>query len=337
MKQFKVAVVGALGAVGSEMLKTLEQRTFPVSEIVPLDAAVNRGKTIVFRGREAVVKTAEQGAFTGVDIALFSAGGDASLALAPVAVKEGALVVDNSNAWRMDPEVPLVVPEVNPEDLDKQNGIIANPNCSTIQMLVALKPLHDNYVIKRIVVSTYQAISGAGGAAIREMTDQAKAWVEGRSISNKVFPRRILFNLIPQIDVFLENDYTKEEMKMVNETKKILDPAVKVCATAVRAPVFRGHAESINIETEKPMDVEKVRELLSKAPGVVVMDDPGRLIYPTPLDAEGGDKVFVGRIRKDETVENGLNLWVTADNLRKGAALNAVQIAEVMISGGILA
>jgi len=336
MRQYKVAVVGAVGAVGREMIKTLEQREFPVSELVPLDVAANKGKTVVFRGKEVSVKTAEKGAFVGVDVALFSAGGDASLELAPVAAEEGAVVIDNSSAWRMDPQVPLVVPEVNPQALDGHKGIIANPNCSTIQMLVALKPLHDYAVIKRIVVSTYQAISGAGGSAIMEMTGQAKDWVAGSPVEHSVFPKRILFNLIPQIDVFLEDNYTKEEKKMVNETHKILDPAIKVSPTAVRVPVFRGHAESINIETEKPLSVEKARELLSGAPGVMVMDDPSRTTYPTPLDAEGGDKVFVGRMRADDTVANGMNLWVVADNLRKGAALNAVQIAETMADRGLL-
>ncbi len=336
MKEFKVAVVGAAGAVGGEMIRTLEQRNFPVSELVPLDIAENKCRSISFRGKNVIIKTAEKGAFRGVDIALFSAGGDASLILAPVAAEEGAVVIDNSSAWRMDPKVPLVVPEVNPGALDSHSGIIANPNCSTIQMLVALKPIHDAFSIKRIVVSTYQAISGAGGSAISEMTEQAKAWLAERPITHSVFSRRILFNVIPQIDVFQENGYTKEEMKMVHETEKILDPSIKVSPTAVRVPVFRGHAESINIETEKPMSVAKVRELLSDAPGVKVMDDPLSLSFPTPLDAEGGDKVFVGRIRMDDTVANGLNMWVVADNLRKGAALNAVQIAETMISRGLV-
>jgi aspartate-semialdehyde dehydrogenase len=232
--------------------------------------------------------------------------------------------------------VPLVVPEVNPAALDGHKGIIANPNCSTIQMLVALKPLHDAFKIKRIVVSTYQAISGTGGAAIRELGEQAKSWVSGAPIVAKVYPRQILFNALPQIDVFLDNGYTKEEMKMVYETKKILDPAIEVCPTAVRIPVFRGHSESINIETERPMDADRARELLRKAPGVRVVDDPSKLAYPTALDVDGKDEVYVGRIRKDPTVPNGLNLWVVSDNLRKGAALNAVQIAELMIARGLL-
>ena len=336
MKSYRVAVVGALGAVGQEMIKTLEQRDFPVSELVPLDIPENDGKKVTFKGKEIVVKTAKEGAFRGVDVALFSAGADASLALAPIAAKEGAIVVDNSSHWRMDPEVPLVVPEVNPGALDGHKGIIANPNCSTIQMLVALKPIHDAFTIKRIVVSTYQAISGTGAAAIAEMSAQAKAWVGGKPIESKVYPRQILFNALPHIDVFQENGYTKEEMKMVHETHKIMDPAILVSPTAVRVPVFRGHSESINVQTERPFTLAAVRALLEKAPGVKVMDDPSTLTYPTPLDADGRDEVFVGRLRPDETVPNGLNLWVVSDNLRKGAALNAVQIAEALVSRGLL-
>ena len=336
MKQFKVAVAGAFGAVGREMIKTLEERKFPVSELLPLDIKENEGKTVTFMGKPILVKTAEKGAFIGADFALFSAGGNASLQLAPIAVEEGAIVIDNSSAWRMDPEIPLVVPEVNPEVLDSHQGIIANPNCSTIQMMVALKPIHDAYSIKRIVVSTYQAISGAGGKAIKEMKEQTRAWVDNKPISFSVFSGRILFNTIPQIDIFEDNGYTKEEMKMVNETKKILDSSIEVCPTAVRVPVFRGHAESINVETENPMKIDEVHSLLSKSPGITVMDNPSTLTYPTPLDADGNDNVYIGRIRKDPTVSNGLNLWVVADNLRKGAALNAVQIAETMISRKLL-
>jgi len=336
MKTYRVAVVGAMGAVGGEMIKTLEQREFPVSELVPLDIAAHEGKAVRFWGSEAVVREAKKGAFKGVDIAIFSAGGDASLALAPIAVAEGAIVVDNSSAWRMDPTVPLVIPEVNPAALDDHHGIIANPNCSTIQMLVALKPLHDAFSIKRVVVSTYQAVSGTGGKAIAELSDQAKAHVEGRKPPVAVYPRQILFNALPQIDVFLDNGYTKEEMKMVNETKKILDPRIEVCPTAVRIAVYRGHSESINIETERPFTLEEVRALLQKAPGVKLMDDPSALVYPTPLDADGRDETFVGRVRLDTSVKNGLNLWVVSDNLRKGAALNAVQIAETLVSRGLL-
>lgn len=336
MKEYRVAVVGAMGAVGTEMIKTLGQRNYPVSELVPLDIPANEGKTVVFRGKRVTVKTAKEGAFIGVDVALFSAGADASLVLAPIAAREGAIVVDNSSAWRMDPAVPLVVPEVNPAALDGHKGIIANPNCSTIQMLVALKPLHDAFRIQRIVVSTYQAISGTGAAAIAELGSQARSWVAGTPIEAKVYPRQILFNALPQIDIFLENDYTKEEMKMVHETHKIMDPAIQVCPTAVRIPVFRGHSESINIQTEKPVDAVAAKILLSKAPGVVLMDDPATKTYPTPLDADGQDAVYVGRVRVDPTVPNGLNLWVVSDNLRKGAALNAVQIAETLIARGLL-
>ena len=336
MKQYRVAVVGALGAVGSEMIKTLEQRKFPVSELVPLDIPENSGKTVTFRGAAVTVLPARQGAFKGVDVAIFSAGADASKVLAPLAVSEGAIVVDNSSQWRMDPSVPLVVPEVNPQALDGHKGIIANPNCSTIQMVVALKPIHDAYKIKRVVVSTYQAISGTGGAAIAELTAQAQAFAAGKPIVSKVYPRQILFNALPHIDVFLENGYTKEEQKMVNETKKILDPSIEVCPTAVRVAVYRGHSEAVNVQTERPFTLPDVRALLEKAAGIQVMDDPSRLVYPTPLDADGKDAVFVGRLRLDPTVPNGLNLWVVSDNLRKGAALNAVQIAETLIERGLL-
>ena len=336
MKEYRVAVVGAMGAVGSEMIKTLEQRKYPVSELVPLDIPANAGKSVLFKGASVTVRAAQEGAFRGVDVAIFSAGAEASKVLAPIAAREGAIVVDNSSQWRMDPEVPLVVPEVNPEALDKHKGIIANPNCSTIQMLVALKPIHDAYKIKRVVVSTYQAISGTGNAAIAELTNQAKAFVEGAPITAKVYPRQILFNALPHIDVFQENGYTKEEMKMVNETHKILDPAIEVSPTAVRIAVYRGHSESVNVQTERPFKIDEVRDLLAKAPGIIVMDDPSKLVYPTPLDADGKDAVYVGRLRADPTVPNGLNMWVVSDNLRKGAALNAVQIAETLIVRNLL-
>ncbi len=336
MKQYRVAVVGAMGAVGTEMIKTLEQRNYPVSELVPLDIPANAGKTVTFRGSPVQVRAAQEGAFRGVDVAIFSAGADASKVLAPLAASEGAIVVDNSSQWRMDPSVPLVVPEVNPQALDGHKGIIANPNCSTIQMLVALKPIHDAYKIKRVVVSTYQAVSGTGGAAIAELTAQAKAFASGQPVTAKVYPRQILFNALPHIDVFLDNGYTKEEMKMVNETKKILDPSIEVCPTAVRVAVYRGHSEAVNVQTERPFTLPDVRTLLEKAPGVKVMDDPSKLVYPTALDADGKDEVFVGRLRLDPTVPNGLNFWVVSDNLRKGAALNAVQIAEVLIQRGLL-
>ncbi len=331
MKKYCVAVVGALGAVGSEMLKTLSQRDFPIERIKPLDIKANAGKTILFNNQPVEIEEAKKGAFKDVDIALFSAGGDASLVLAPIAVDEGAVVIDNSSAWRMDPKVPLVVPEVNPQDLAWHKGLIANPNCSTIQMLVALKPLHDKYRIKRIIVSTYQAVSGTGQKAIDELDRQVKEYASGIKPGVNVYPHQIAFNALPHIDIFMENEYTKEEMKMDNETKKILDKSINVSATAVRIPVFRAHSESINIETEKPVDVNEARAILAAAPGVKLVDDNSTYLYPMAIDAEGADEVLVGRIRRDFSVENGLNLWVVADNLRKGAALNAVQIAEELL------
>lgn len=331
MKKYNVAVVGALGAVGGEMLRILSQREFPVENIIPLDVKANEGKTISFNNRQVEIKEAKEGAFRNVDIALFSAGGDASLALAPVAVREGAVVIDNSSAWRMDPGVPLVVPEVNPQALKSHKGLIANPNCSTIQMVVALKPLHDVFRIKRIIVSTYQAVSGTGQRAIEELDRQVRSYSTGEKPSVEVYPHQIAFNALPHIDIFLENEYTKEEMKMDNETRKILDSSIKVSATAVRVPIFRAHSESVNIETEKPIDPAEARAILKKAPGVKVVDDNKVNLYPLALDAEGRDEVLVGRIRKDYSIENGLNLWIVADNLRKGAALNAVQIAEELL------
>lgn len=331
MKKYNVAVVGAMGAVGQEMLRTLEKRSFPVKEIIPLDVSANVSKEILFNGKTLTVKEAKAGAFKDVDIALFSAGEDASRELAPIAVSEGCKVIDNSSTWRMDESVPLVVPEVNPEALRSNNGIIANPNCTTIQMLVALKPIHDLYTIKRIVVSTYQAVSGSGQKAIEELENQTSQYARGEEITYEVYPHQILFNAIPHIDTFMENGYSKEEMKMINETHKILDPSISVSPTAVRIAVFRGHSESINIETEKPIDISKVREVLSKSEGITVIDDPGQKLYPMAINCKDKYDVFVGRIRLDESVENGLNLWVVADNLLKGAALNAVQIAEKMV------
>jgi len=319
VKPLRIAIVGALGAVGQEMIKVLESSKLEVSVLKPLDIAVNTGKTIQFRG-----------------IALFSAGASASEILAPVAVAEGAVVIDNSSQWRMDPKVPLVIPEVNPEALKDHRGLIANPNCSTIQMLVALKPLHTRYSIKRIVVSTYQAVSGSGAPAIAELRSQTKDMLDGIVPKAQVYPYAIGFNVLPHIDVFLENGYTKEEMKMVNETHKMLDPSIMVSPTAVRVPVFRGHSESINVEFEKSYELDDVRELLMNSPGVEVVDDISIPTYPLAIESEGRDAVFVGRIRRDETVENGLNLWVVSDNLRKGAALNAVQIAEKLVEMDLL-
>lgn len=334
MKEFRVAVVGALGAVGTEMVKTLEQRKFPVSALVPMDVEAMTGKTVQYRGAQVPIRVPRKGAFADVDIALFSAGAEASLELAPIAAAEGCVVIDNSSAWRMDPKVPLVVPEVNPDAVDAHRGIIANPNCSTIQMLVACKPIHDAYRIKRIVVATYQAVSGTGAPAIQELKRQAAQFTMGEKVVSSVYPRQILFNALPHIDVFMPDGYTKEERKMVEETHKILDPAIAVSPTAVRVGVFRGHSEAVNVETEKPFTLAEVSAMLAKAPGVKLMDNPAKLVYPTALDADGQDAVFVGRLRVDPTVPHGLSMWVVADNLRKGAALNAVQIAELLVAKG---
>jgi aspartate-semialdehyde dehydrogenase len=338
MKGYKVAVVGATGAVGREMLKVLEQRNFPVSEIKLLASERSAGKKLKFKGEEVVVEKLTPESFKGIDIALFSAGGERSKQFAPEAVKRGAVVIDNSSAFRMEPDVPLVVPEVNPEDVEWHKGIIANPNCSTIQMVVVLKPLHDVSRIKRVVVATYQAVSGAGAMAIEELIEQTKAILENKEPPQpKKIPKRIAFNCVPHIDKFFPNLYTREEIKMINETKKIMhDENIKVSPTCVRVPVFIGHSEAINIEFESPISVETAREVLSKAPGVKVIDNAENLEYPTPIDVAGKDEVLVGRIRKDETVENGLNLWVVGDNLRKGAALNAVQIAELLVEKNLL-
>ncbi|MDD4569504.1 MAG: aspartate-semialdehyde dehydrogenase [Tepidanaerobacteraceae bacterium] len=332
MKKYCVGVVGALGAVGTEMLKILEQRDFPIETIKPLDVKENEGKKICFKGQDVEVRSAEEGAFRDLDIALFSAGEVASRNLAPVAVSEGCIVIDNSNAFRMDPEKPLIIPEVNPEDIMWHKGIIANPNCSTIQMLVALKPLHDRFGIKRIVVSTYQAVSGSGLFGIAELEEQLRAYTEDRELEVKVYPHQIAFNAIPHIDSFTDNGYTKEEMKMVHETHKIFHNSdIAITATAVRIPVIRCHSESINIETEEPIDLQEAKEVLYRAQGIKVLDNVSTNIYPLAAELAGTNEVYVGRIRQDFSVANGLNMWVVADNLRKGAALNAVQIAETLI------
>ncbi|HFB83995.1 aspartate-semialdehyde dehydrogenase [Thermosulfuriphilus ammonigenes] len=333
-KEFNVAVVGATGAVGRMMLRVLEERNFPVRSLKLLASERSRGKRLPFKGEEIPVEVLTKDSFSGIDIALFSAGASRSLEFAPVAAESGAVVVDNSSAWRMDPDVPLVVPEVNPQDIAdyKKKGIIANPNCSTIQMVVPLKPLHEVARIKRIVVATYQAVSGAGQKAIDELVAQTRAWCQGEPLPEpRVFAHQILFNALPHIDVFLENGYTKEEMKMVKETKKIMgDENIAVTATTVRIPVFYGHSEAVNLELEKKLSAREARDILLQAPGVVVVDDPDNQRYPLAIEAEGRDEVFVGRIREDESVPAGLNLWIVADNLRKGAATNAVQIAEVL-------
>ncbi len=332
-----VAVVGATGAVGREMLDTLVRRNFPHAEVRALASSRSAGTQVEFGAKKLTVQELTEDSFIGVDLALFSAGGSTSEKFAPCAVKAGCVVVDNSSAWRMDPNVPLVVPEVNPDDLVWHKGIIANPNCSTIQMVVALKPLHDVARIKRVVVSTYQAVSGTGQKAIVELEGQVRQLFNGQEATNSVYPHRIAFNCLPQIDVFLDNEYTKEEMKMVLETKKIMgDDTIQVTATAVRVPVFYGHSESVNIETEKKITSKEARAILSQAPGVRVFDNPGEKIYPMPIVAAGTDETLVGRIREDESIENGLNMFVVADNIRKGAALNAVQIAEVLLERGLL-
>ena len=331
-KKLVVAVVGATGAVGREMLKTLESRNFPATEVVPFASARSAGTKVPYGDSELVVRELKEDVFEGIDIAIFSAGGSTSEKYAPHAAAAGCIVVDNSSAWRMDERCPLVVPEVNPEALEGHNGIIANPNCSTIQMVVALKPLHDVAGIRRVVVSTYQAVSGSGQKGISELETQVRQMFNLKEPEVNVYPHRIAFNCIPHIDVFLENDYTKEEMKMVNETVKIFnDPTVKVTATCVRVPVFYCHAESVNIETHKKVTAKECRILLSQAPGVRVFDNPREKMYPMPAYCVGDDETYVGRIREDETIENGLNLWIVADNVRKGAALNAVQIAEELL------
>ena len=328
-----VAVVGATGAVGREMLKTLHEREFPATNVKAFASSRSVGAEVPFGDKTLKVAELNEDSFVGINLALFSAGADASKKFAPHAAHSGCVVIDNSSAWRMDPRCPLVVPEVNPDALSMQEGIIANPNCSTIQMVVVLKPLHDAAGIKRVVVSTYQAVSGAGQKGVDELERQVRELFNGLDSENRVFPARIAFNVLPQIDVFMDNDYTKEEMKMVNETKKIMDdPSVQVTATCVRVPVFYGHAESVNIETVKHLDAKTARAILAQTPGVRVVDNPAEGLYPLPSDSAGEDDTFVGRIRQDETLENGLNLWIVADNLRKGAALNAVQIAETLVA-----
>jgi aspartate-semialdehyde dehydrogenase len=333
----RIAVMGATGAVGRELLRTLEQRHFPYESIRLLASERSAGTHLTFDGGRHPVRLLEDAAFDGVDIVLASAGGSVSQRFAPVAVKAGAVVIDNTSAFRMDPEVPLVVPEVNAESARLHQGIIANPNCATIQMVVALAPLHRKARIKRIIVSTYQAASGAGEAAMQEMEEQTRAQlVEGRRTHTpSKFAHPIAFNCLPHIDQFLDNGYTKEEMKMVHETRKILDdPSIQLTATCVRVPVYRCHSESINVEFERPLSPDEAREILSQAPGVKVIDDPADNAYPMAIYCTGLDDTYVGRIRADESVKYGLNLWCVSDQLRKGAALNAVQIAELIVNNG---
>lgn len=333
-KKFNVAIAGATGAVGGAMLDVLKRRDFPINELRLLASERSVGKKIIFKGEEIAVQLLSEDAFEGIDIALFSAGATRSLDFAPAAAKAGALVVDNSSAYRMDPEIPLVVPEVNPQAIAgyKKHGIIANPNCSTIQMLVALKPILDKVGIKRLVISTYQAVSGSGADAIAELDSQVKDYAAGKEMNASVYPHQIAFNCLPHIDSFLENGYTKEEMKMVNETRKIFgDDSIAITATAVRVPVFYGHSESVNIETKEKISAAEVKKLLADAPGVKLADDLDNNIYPLATDCEGEFDTLVGRIREDESIENGLNMWIVSDNILKGAALNTVQIAEVFI------
>lgn len=341
MKKYNVAILGATGAVGQEFLKLIEERNFPFAELRLLASSRSAGTEIPFMGKNYIVEEATSDSFKDIDIALF-AGGSISTEFAPYAVKAGAVVIDNSSAFRMDPEVPLVVPEVNPQAILKHKGIIANPNCSTIIMVMALKPIYDLAKIKRIIVSTYQAVSGAGKEGIDELTNQVKAYSEGKEMEAKILPSAslgkhypIAFNLIPQIDVFLDNLYTKEEMKMVNETRKILeDYDMKITATTVRVPVYRSHSESVNVELEKDLDLTTIKDAISKFPGVQLQDDPQNQIYPMPIYTSDKNDVYVGRLRRDESAENSFNMWVVGDQIRKGAALNTLQIAETMIKNG---
>lgn len=338
MKKYNVAILGATGAVGAEFLRLMEERDFPVAELRLLASVRSSGKEIQYKGQTYIVQEATEHSFDGIDIALF-AGGSVSKTFAPAAVKAGAVVIDNSSTFRMNPDVPLVVPEINPQDILKHKGIIANPNCSTIIMVMALKPLYDLARIKRVVVSTYQAVSGAGKEGIDELTDETKAYAEGREMVPHILPSAslarhypIAFNLIPQIDVFLDNLYSKEEMKMVNETQKIFgDPEMRITATTVRVPVYRSHSESVNVEFEKNLELEEMRQALAAFPGVQLLDDPEKQIYPMPLYASGTDDCYVGRLRRDFSNPNTFNFWVVGDQIRKGAALNTLQIAETMI------
>ncbi len=338
MKEYVVAIAGVMGAVGQEMIRTLERRKFPVKTLRPLDIEANVGKEIPFNGKTVKVELSCPEAFEGVDIALFAVADSVSKVLAPEAAKRGCVVIDNSAAWRMDPEVPLVVPEVNPDALYEHKGIIANPNCSTIIAMVPLKPLHDYAGLKRIIASTYQACSGAGAAGLAELREQTAQVLAGEPIAPKAFAHQIAFNLIPHIDYFEDNDYTHEEMKMFREGRKILGlPDLMVNCTCVRVPVYRSHSESITIETERPITPDKAREILAKAPGVKVVDDPANKVYPMPVDTSNQDLIWVGRVREDiSSTGNGLTFWCAGDQILKGAALNAVQIAEKLVELDLL-
>jgi aspartate-semialdehyde dehydrogenase len=333
-EKYNVAVVGATGAVGEQMREVLEERQFPVAELRLLASERSAGQFLPFQSRQLRVGVLQEDSFKDIDIGLFSAGGSVSAKFAPLAVAAGAVVIDNTGRFRMEPDIPLVVPEVNAKEIAKYKtrGIIANPNCSTIQMVAALKPIHDAVRIKRVVVSTYQSVSGAGRKAMEELSQQVGALFNGREIKKEKFPHQIAFNCIPHIDDFTDGGYTKEELKMINETRKILgEPNLPVTATTVRVPVFCGHSESVNVETVVKLSASETKQILREAPGLVVADEPENNIYPMAIEAAGKDAIYVGRIREDNSVANGLNLWVVADNLRKGAALNAVQIAEILI------
>jgi len=333
-EKYNVAVVGATGAVGEQMREVLEERQFPVGELRLLASERSAGQFLPFQSKQIRVDVLNEDSFKDIDIGLFSAGGSVSTKFAPLAVTAGAVVVDNTSVFRMEPDIPLVVPEVNAQEIAnyKARGIVANPNCSTIQMVVALKPIHDAACIKRIVVSTYQSVSGAGRQAMEELSQQVGALFNGRELKKEKFPHQIAFNCIPHIDVFTEGGYTKEEWKMIHETRKILgEPNLPVTATTVRVPVFCSHSESVNVETAVKLSAAETKKILRDAPGVIVADEPEQNIYPMAVEATGKDATYVGRIREDNSVANGLNLWVVADNLRKGAALNAVQIAEILV------
>jgi len=337
MPGYRLAIVGATGLVGQEFIKILEQRRFPIESIRLLTSDRSAGKKLFVSHQETLVEETTPESFKDIDIALFSAGTEVSRHFSPIASYSGAVVVDNSSAFRMDPHVPLVVPEINPEDIRHHKGIIANPNCSTIQMVMALYPLHKASTIERIIVTTFQSVSGTGAAAIDELTTQSKQLLDGQAVAPHVYPHQIAFNALPEIDVFLDNAYTKEEWKTVEETKKIMHAQdIAISATCVRVPVFIGHSEAINIEFSQAMSPDKARRILAQAPGVKLLDDPAISLYPQPWSAAGTDEVFVGRIRHDVSHPNGLVIWVVADNLRKGAALNTVQIAEEMIKRGWL-
>jgi aspartate-semialdehyde dehydrogenase len=333
MKKYNIAIVGATGLVGQEFIKILQQRDFPMTSVSLLASDRSAGRKLFISHEEIEVRETTPDSFKMIDIALFSAGTEVSRYFSPIAVKSGAVVIDNSSAFRMEREVPLVVPEVNPEDIKLHKGIIANPNCSTIQMVVALFPIHKINPIKRIIVDTYQAVSGTGSAAVEELTTQVKQILEGNSTNPHVYPHQIAFNLLPEIGVFLDNGYTKEEWKLVEETRKIMhDNDLAISATCVRVPVFIGHSEIVTLELSKAMLPDEARQVLVQAPGVKVLDDPGVSLYPQPWSTAGSDEVYVGRIRQDASNPRGLTMWIVSDNLRKGAALNTIQIAEEMIS-----